>query len=653
MAARAWAGEVQASLCGQLTLQASARCSQSQARAHALTDSFDPQIPASCAYHVVPDPPGCKIGNGGATLVVLDYLRAQYKDAFPTLKCLVIHAGGYSQRTPQHSVCGKIFAPLPVGPLPGSSMLEMCFAMLCDIPPRVAPGAVMIKCGDDVIIFDAEECQWDRPGFTALAHRSTVDIALTHGVFCLDLPEPGAHIPTNPTCRRFTHKPSIEKMRRFRALLNQEREAFTDSTFLFDAAVAARLLSWWDNECGGAPPPFELDAYGDMLQALGPEADGEHLGKASNARAQKEVDPVGFYRRSLFEALRHVTLNVALPRASRFWHIGTIPEVLDHFCYHTSFLLEAAGGREVGGAGNGLGKTVSAGEEQTGGEGSGGARSGEGVITSSPLPPTPPFTFEDGSQGLGFYVAGPGAACSICSRVSAQAALAPRTVLEFSTAEPGVTVGRDSFISSATLPPGTTIPPGVFLQTVALRSSLLPAIEAGGERHAAGLGEGGGGLVAGNGGEGGGSTVYVTHVMGTRDDVKKSGDAGAVTWLGLPLAKACDLLALPQGELWPDKAGSGSLWSARLFPVCADRETSMRAALAMLAALSGAGGGEGGWEGERGDQTKKRRKVMAHPGPRVSFGESIKTKDAAAQQAYRRGFDDTLRSSVVLPPPCA
>ena len=226
------------------------------------------QIPASCAYHVVPDPPGCKIGNGGATLVVLDHLRAQFKELFPTLKCLVIHAGGYSQRTPQHSVCGKIFAPLPVGPLPGSSMLEMCFAMLCDIPSRVAPGTIMIKCGDDVIIFDAEECQWDRAGFTALAHRSTVDIAFTHGVFCLDLPDStdSSDFPTNPPCRRFTHKPSLDKMRRFRALLNQEQEAFTDSTFLFDASVAARLLSWWDKECKGAPPPFELDAYGDMLQ---------------------------------------------------------------------------------------------------------------------------------------------------------------------------------------------------------------------------------------------------------------------------------------------------------------------------------------------------------------------------------------------------
>ena len=48
------------------------------------------QIPMSCAYHVVPDPPGCKIGNGGATLVVLDFLRAQAKFLKSPIYCDLI-----------------------------------------------------------------------------------------------------------------------------------------------------------------------------------------------------------------------------------------------------------------------------------------------------------------------------------------------------------------------------------------------------------------------------------------------------------------------------------------------------------------------------------------------------------------------------------
>jgi hypothetical protein len=449
------------------------------------------QIPTSCSYHVVPDPPGCKIGNGGATLVVLDYLRQQYKDKMSELKYLLIHAGGYSQRTPQHSVCGKIFAPLPVGPLPGSSMLEMCFAMLCDIPPRVAPGAVMIKCGDDVIIFDSDVCHWHLPGFTALAHRSPVDIALTHGVFCLDLPPSPdfstpnlpTNLPTNPPCRRFTHKPSLEKMRRFNALVNEEREAFTDSTFLFDTSVAARLLEWWDTECAGVPPPVELDAYGDMLQACGPEADAEYLPAlppTTTHAGSKASNPGVYYRRSLYEALRSVRLNVALPPVSRFWHIGTIPEILDHFCYHTSFLLESGGGK--GAEEDGLAERADGSGTEGGGGGGGGGR-GTGAGESSGERPR--FVLQVGSQGLGYYAApreggvgGGCARCVMCSRVAPDTLthMKARSVLEYSLAPPGVRVGRDCFLSSVTLPPHAHIPDGTFLQTVSVRRGALEAL---------------------------------------------------------------------------------------------------------------------------------------------------------------------------------
>lgn len=276
-------------------------------------------------------------------------------------------------------------------------------------------------------------------------------------------------------------------------------------------------------------------------QALGPEADGEHLGTAALVHTCKETDPVSFYRRSLFESLRQVPLNVALPRSSRFWHIGTIPEVLDHFCYRTSFLLEAAGGHH----------------------------------SPALAPPAPAFRFEQGSQGLGFYVAGPGAACSICSRVSLRVTMGPRSVLEFSTAENGVTVGADSFISSVTLARDTCIPPGTFLQTLALRPCRVAA-------QGTGSAEGDATRAPADS-----EPVYVTHVMGTNDDVKKTGDAREVSWLGLTLEQACANLSIPLADLWPDNAPTGTLWNARLFPVCADREQSVKVALAQLRALRG------------------------------------------------------------------
>lgn len=82
------------------------------------------------------DPPGPKIGNGGATLVALEALEQLYGSGLDARmlqlhavmhtcralcgcacldKVLLIHAGGHSKRLPHVSVVGKIFATLPLG----------------------------------------------------------------------------------------------------------------------------------------------------------------------------------------------------------------------------------------------------------------------------------------------------------------------------------------------------------------------------------------------------------------------------------------------------------------------------------------------------------------------------------------------------------
>ena len=71
-------------------------------------------LPARPQWLVVADKPGAKIGPGGSTLFVLSVLQAQLGDALDAMRVLLIHAGGYSQRLPSMSVCGKIFAPMPV-----------------------------------------------------------------------------------------------------------------------------------------------------------------------------------------------------------------------------------------------------------------------------------------------------------------------------------------------------------------------------------------------------------------------------------------------------------------------------------------------------------------------------------------------------------
>ncbi|KAL1438164.1 hypothetical protein MTO96_048253 [Rhipicephalus appendiculatus] len=49
-------------------------------------------------YHVFSDPPGPKVGSGGATLHILEHLRNMYGEEQRRMRILLIHTGGQSKR---------------------------------------------------------------------------------------------------------------------------------------------------------------------------------------------------------------------------------------------------------------------------------------------------------------------------------------------------------------------------------------------------------------------------------------------------------------------------------------------------------------------------------------------------------------------------
>lgn len=70
------------------------------------------KLPSGTHFAVLPDPDGQRIGSGGATLNVLDYVAAR-EGSLKGQRMLVIHSGGDSKRIPQYSACGKLFSPVP------------------------------------------------------------------------------------------------------------------------------------------------------------------------------------------------------------------------------------------------------------------------------------------------------------------------------------------------------------------------------------------------------------------------------------------------------------------------------------------------------------------------------------------------------------
>lgn len=295
-----------------------------------ITDKLErKELPLGINYHVFADPPGCKIGNGGSTLHSLQCLHDKYGKSLSGFKVILIHAGGFSQRLPNASALGKIFTAFPLGN-PLYQMLELKLAMYVDFPSHMKPG-MLVTCSDDIELYsipDQEFVVFDKPGFTALAHPSSLSIGTTHGVFVL---EP-AEVPTISdmqyrTCSQFLHKPTIERMRKSNAVCKRKEEEFvyTDSTYYIDHSTAMTLLNIF-SEIG--PLTCEVDAYGDFLQALGRKASVDYTENTANV-TKKEKGLVEI-RRKIFHRLKGTALNVILLNNSKFYHVGTTEEYLFH-----------------------------------------------------------------------------------------------------------------------------------------------------------------------------------------------------------------------------------------------------------------------------------------------------------------------------------
>lgn len=203
---------------------------------------------------------------------------------------------------------------------------------------------MFVTCADDIELLDCEgELEFTAKGFTALGHPSTLEIGTTHGVFILDREfKASARDPSQPPCRRgvcsrFTHKPSIPKMKELGADIPGSELVYTDSAYYFDRATSLLLQSFYAEH---APLTSEIDAYGDFLQALGPEATDEYTRDDKNVIAAD--DGLASLRLKLFHHLKNTPLNVILCNVSKFYHIGTIPEYLFHYCTDKFFREETS-----------------------------------------------------------------------------------------------------------------------------------------------------------------------------------------------------------------------------------------------------------------------------------------------------------------------
>ncbi|XP_070687861.1 fucose-1-phosphate guanylyltransferase [Pempheris klunzingeri] len=388
------------------------------------------ELPLGVHYKVFSDPPGSKIGNGGSTLCALQQLDELYGRAVDTLRVLLIHAGGLSQRLPSASALGKIFTAVPLGD-PLYQMLELKLAMYVDFPSQMKPG-VLVTCADDIELYSVAEdeaVRFDKPGFTALAHPSPLSVGTTHGVFVLDSCENSTHSEMeNTSCLRFLHKPSIDKIRDSGAVCKRQGGCFslsdtefvyTDSTYYVDCDTAKSLLNLL-RELG--PLECEIDAYGDFLQALGSKATIDYTNNTANVT--KEESSLVEIRQKIFRCLKGTPLNVILLNNSRFYHIGTTSEYLFHLTEDVAL------------------------------------RSELGLLLSA-------FSVHMSENS-----AGSSGCCVMYSVLDPSCSVGAGSVVEYSRLGAGVSVGGGSIVSSCWVSAGLSVPDGVFMHSLCVSHKL-------------------------------------------------------------------------------------------------------------------------------------------------------------------------------------
>ncbi|XP_069863396.1 fucose-1-phosphate guanylyltransferase isoform X2 [Dipodomys merriami] len=163
----------------------------------------------------------------------------------------------------------------------------------------------------------------------------------------------------------------------------------------------------------------EIDAYGDFLQALGPEATVDYTRDTSNVT--QEESALVDVRQKIFHLLQGTPLNVVVLNNSKFYHIGTTEEYLFHFTSDSSLKSEL----------------------------------GLQSIAFSITPDIP-----KGSAKT---------SCVIQSILDSGISVAPGSVIEYSRLEPDVCIGENCIISNSYIVTKAVLPANLFLSSLSLK----------------------------------------------------------------------------------------------------------------------------------------------------------------------------------------
>lgn len=302
------------------------------------------KLPAQFQYVVINDPDDFKLGSGGSTLNVIEKLYEKYKDSLFDMKILLIHAGGYSQRMPTCSILGKIFSAIACTSEDINDVLDLKLAMNTPFSVDMKPGIFLTSSDDFETFYLNDQLKASKVfgsnenDFVLIAHKSPLEIAKDHGVYAL-----GDRIDNSDNldlfdCNFVLQKPSIQKMKEYKIVLEESEFAYTDSVFYFSHSITKDLFEFNKTNFETIKEnKIEIDAYRDFLQPLGKsQLTFDDFIKSFNRTDifDRQVE-IEIYRKlySLFQNRKSLVLAL---KDSDFYHLGTLNEMIDLYLNSSS-----------------------------------------------------------------------------------------------------------------------------------------------------------------------------------------------------------------------------------------------------------------------------------------------------------------------------
>ena len=287
-------------------------------------------LPSHTRFAVVADPPGRRIGSGGATLRVVAQIASGELAGvnLDEARTLIIHSGGDSRRLPHASAVGKLFARLP-RVLPdgrASTVFDEFLISLSGLALEAPPGA-LVASGDVLLIFDPLQLSFLRGGVIGVAAAAPAEMGLRHGVYVGDDTQHAVHA--------YLHKASLADLERWGALSGDGTVQIDTGMVWFDADSLGRLAALardpafpalWEegSSVGGAGRPGAMNLYADLLLPLAESTSYE--GYLADSSDGQNRDAVRQARELIWRVLRGTRFSVERLEPAVFVHFGSTRE---------------------------------------------------------------------------------------------------------------------------------------------------------------------------------------------------------------------------------------------------------------------------------------------------------------------------------------